>query len=63
MQFVCLYCGPVDWNNKYSYSYSSYNHYEFGNVCVRYKVYTHSLNNYAFHKGYSRSGPESGDKI
>ena len=22
MQFVCPYCGPIDWNNKYSYSYS-----------------------------------------
>jgi hypothetical protein len=22
MQFVCSYCGPIDWNNKYSYSYS-----------------------------------------
>ena len=21
MQFVCPYCGPIDWNNKYSYSY------------------------------------------
>ena len=20
MQFVCPYCGPIDWNNKYSYS-------------------------------------------
>jgi hypothetical protein len=23
MQFVCPYCGPIDWNNKYSYSYSN----------------------------------------
>jgi hypothetical protein len=22
IQFVCPYCGPIDWNNKYSYSYS-----------------------------------------
>ena len=22
MQFVCPYCGLIDWNNKYSYSYS-----------------------------------------
>ena len=23
MQFVCPYCGPgIDWNNKYSYSYT-----------------------------------------
>ena len=22
MQFVCPYCEPIDWNNKYSYSYS-----------------------------------------
>jgi hypothetical protein len=22
MQFVCPYCGPIDWNNKYSNSYS-----------------------------------------
>ena len=22
MQFVCSYCGPIDWNNTYSYSYS-----------------------------------------
>ena len=22
MQSVCPYCGPIDWNNKYSYSYS-----------------------------------------
>ena len=25
MQFVCPYCGPIDWNNKYSYSYSGVN--------------------------------------
>ena len=24
MQFVFLYCGPIDWNNTYSYSYSYY---------------------------------------
>ena len=23
MQFVCPYCGPIDWNNKYSYSYTN----------------------------------------
>jgi hypothetical protein len=26
MQFVCPYCGPIDWNNKYSYSYSYTTH-------------------------------------
>ena len=22
MQFACPYCGPIDWNNKYSYAHS-----------------------------------------
>ena len=26
MQFVCPYCGPIDWNNKYSYSYTLETH-------------------------------------
>ena len=32
MQFVCPYCGPIDWNNKYSYSYSYIPQYQLINL-------------------------------